>query len=83
MYISDLKVQEFVELPADQTPIIATAEDILSIDCSKSIIYKNGEPFYQALHPASTFFKLNTGRNGIAVSEDDADVRIAYQERWL
>ena len=83
LHISQVYVTEIVELSTAQTPIIAEAGDVLTIDCGKSILYKNGEEFYRGLQPGSTFFSLQPGVNGIAVTEEGTDVKVSYREGWL
>lgn len=83
MRISAVNVYEFVELTAVQVPIIASAGNTLTVDCERSIILKDGEPFYEALNPASTFFSFQKGINGLAISPAKADVTVTYKERWL
>lgn len=82
-FIGDIKVHEHVELTSTQTPIIAETGDVLLIDSSKSIVYKNGEPFFEGINPVTTFFPLQKGLNGLAVSPAKADVVVRYTERWL
>lgn len=83
LHISNVYVTEIVELSNGQTPIIAEAGDVLTIDCSKSILYKNGEEFYKGLQPGSSFFALQPGVNGLAVTEPGTNVKVTYREGWL
>jgi predicted phage tail component-like protein len=83
MYISDIKVSEYVELTSNQTPIIAGKDDVILIDNERSIVYKNGEAFYEGLNPVSNFFGLQKGVNGLAVSPAGTDMKVTYKERWL
>lgn len=81
--IDDLKVYERLTLTSSQAPIIAKAGDVLTVDCEKALVLKNGEPFYEALQPDSTFIKLKEGVNGLTVAPSKADVVVRYTERWL
>jgi predicted phage tail component-like protein len=83
MYISDLKVYERLTLSAGQVPIIAEVDDVITIDSSKGIVLKNGQPFYEGLNPASNFISLKKGINGLAIVPAVADVKVTYKERWL
>jgi predicted phage tail component-like protein len=84
MYISDIKVYDInPNRPTDKVPIYFRSGDILTIDCDKAEIRLNGEPRFDLLDPASDFFALKKGVNGISISPAIADVKISYQERWL
>lgn len=76
-------VSEYVELSGDSTPIIAEKGDIIRIDCGRSIVYKNGEAFYQGINPASNFFSLEKGVNGLSVTSEGAKLKVRFRERWL
>lgn len=82
MYVVYIGVYE-LKKPNTSTPVILKKGDKLTIDNTKAIILKNGEPFFQYLDPSSDFFGLNTGINGIVISPPVADVNIKYKERWL
>jgi len=83
MYYHSFRIFEYVELSATQTPIVVEKDDIILIDCEKSIVYKNGDPYFAGLNMASDFFSLKNGVNGLSLSPPIADVTVKYRERWL
>lgn len=84
MHIDDLKVTEIlVNESGTVTPILFSAGDIVTIDNQRAIVLKNGEPIFTELDPASDFFPLEAGSNGLIVSPPLADVSIKYRERYL
>jgi predicted phage tail component-like protein len=83
MYVSYVRVNEHVDASEGQAPIVAKKDDIIRIDTSRAVIYKNDVVFYEGLNPSSTFFTLKKGMNGLALTSPDADVKINYTERWL
>ncbi len=83
LQISRVMVKEFVSLSDDEAPYIAEAGDVLKIDCANSIVYKNDEVFYEGINPSSTFFSLKKGLNGLAVTSQNADIKVTFTERWL
>jgi predicted phage tail component-like protein len=85
MEIKDLRVRE-TNVAVDsgtQIPLTFKAGDTVTIDSQKAIVYRNGEPIFSELDPASEFFPLEVGANGLLVSPPIADVSIRYKERWL
>lgn len=68
-----------------QIPLILRAGDVLEVDNETGAILKNGRPFYQYLNPSSSFIKLQSGSNGIAVYPSDGfkNGSISYIERNL
>ncbi|MFD9628681.1 distal tail protein Dit [Peribacillus muralis] len=83
LQVSRVMVKEYVVLSNGQAPIIVEAGDVLRFDCAKSIVYKNNEVFYEGINPSSTFFSLNPGANGLAVTAPGTTVKVNYTERWL
>lgn len=83
LQVSRVDVKEFISLADDEKPIVAEAGDVLRIDCSKSIVYKNDEVFYEGINPSTTFFSLKAGTNGLAVTIPNTDVKVTFTERWL
>lgn len=83
MYFSNIEVQKRLTLQDNEVPIIAKKNDVLKIDNQNAIVYKNGEVFYQGLHPTSRFIKFNKGANGLSVLPAKADMKVKYTERWL
>lgn len=83
MYVDDIKVFERLTLGTDEVPIIARKDDVITIDSERSIVLKNGEPFYEGLNPSSNFFSFKKGYQGLIVSPPVADVKVTYKERWL
>lgn len=59
-------------------------DDKLHIDCSTNKILLNGEVYYNKLYPTSDYPLLDTGVNGLSVSEPVIkDGKITYRERWM
>ena len=85
-FIADLQVRELTRDAIDndsQTAILYNAGDIVTIDNQRAIVLKNGEPIFTDLDPASDFFSLQKGVNGLIVTPPVADVKVRYRERWL
>lgn len=74
-----------VEVKDDEIPLILRAGDVLEIDNETGAILRNGRPFYQYLNPSSSFIKLQSGSNGIAVYPADGfkNGSVSYVERYL
>lgn len=85
MYVTDLKVTELTNINREvETPDILKRGDILTIDNERALVLLNGEQIFSELDPASEFFALESGVNGIIVSPPEAvDVSIEFKERWL
>ncbi|MFG3611447.1 distal tail protein Dit [Rummeliibacillus stabekisii] len=73
------------DLDEDSVPLILRKGDVLYIDNETGSILKNGKPFYEFLNPSSSFIKLESGNNGIAISPANAfsEGIITYSERSL
>jgi phage-related protein len=85
MYLSHLKVTE-KNINVDTNtynPIRFKAGDVITIDNRKAIVLRNGQPIFTELDPASDFFSIDKGMNGIVVTPAVADVNIRFRERWL
>ncbi|HEF5065819.1 distal tail protein Dit [Bacillus paramobilis] len=85
MYVTDIVVKDLSpNVNADtQIPLTLKTNDVITIDNNKAIVYLNGQAAYDILDPASDFFALEKGVNGLVVSPPVADVSIKYRERWL
>jgi hypothetical protein len=83
LYYHSFRIFEYVELSTTQTPIVVEKDDVILIDCEKSIVYKNGDPYFAGLNMASDFFSLQRGVNGLSLSPPIADVTVKFRERWL
>lgn len=85
MYVTDIVVKDLsVSVNATtQIPLVLKANDVITVDNNKAIVYLNGQPAFDILDPASDFFALEKGVNGLIVSPPVADVSIKYRERWL
>lgn len=80
----DLKVYSNDQPTEDEIPIVFNAGDTLDIDSETGMILKNGQPFYSAFDPSSTFIKLEKGVNGISVLPAiTTNGKIKFKERWL
>lgn len=68
-----------------QISYIATAGDVLEIDCERAVIRKNGMVDLSLLDVASRFPRLEpkTGTTFGVAPEDAAIVEITFRERWL
>jgi len=85
-FIADLKVRELTVDAIDnnsETAILYEEGDIVTIDNQRAIVLKNGEPIFSDLDPASDFFSLTKGVNGLIVTPPVADVKVRFKERWL
>jgi predicted phage tail component-like protein len=84
MYIADLKVYDIgTAATSTQSEIVYEIGDVITIDNSKAVVLRNGDPIFTELDPASNFFKLEKGANGLIVSPPVADLKVTYRERWL
>jgi predicted phage tail component-like protein len=85
MYIEHLKVyEENVVTTPGAPPIIFEPGDKLIIDCNEAEITLNGEPFYHALDPSSSFIRLELGDNQLSISPPiTTNGKIYYSQRWL
>lgn len=84
MWISNVKFIEKLTPQPNQVDYVFRKNDRLRIDCNTNLILKNGEPFYDALYPASTFISLDKGVNGISVSDAViSNGTIKFSERWI
>lgn len=82
--IGRVDVSELVSTNTDtEASAMVNAGDVITIDCSKSLVYKNGEVFYEGINPSSDFFSLKPGLNGLQVTAPNTEVKINYTERWL
>jgi predicted phage tail component-like protein len=68
MYISDVKVWEYLQPEANQVPYVFQAGDVLEVDSETNGVFLNGEPYYKSLDPSSQFITLEKGVNGVAIS---------------
>ncbi|MGG1916053.1 distal tail protein Dit [Priestia megaterium] len=84
MYVSNVRFSEILSAGTNQVDYVFRTNDILTIDCNTNEILKNGEPYYEALYPSSSFLKLEKGVNGISVSDPSIkNGTIKFNERWL
>ncbi len=83
IFITNIKVFELVERAAGTVGTIAEPGDILTVDCERATILRNGEIFVKELNPVSTFFKFKKGTNTLSISPKVAGVTVTYTERWL
>jgi len=83
MAISHITVRERLTLDDSEAPIIAIENDILTIDNEKLLVYLNGEPRFDLINPASDFIKFKKGINRLSLLPANAELNVAYNERWL
>lgn len=80
--LSDIKVVELNAL-ADKNVIDLNTGDVLVIDNERGLVTKNGQSYFSGLNPASRFFKLDTGSNGLIVDPPIADMQVDFRKRYL
>jgi hypothetical protein len=81
----EVVVDQINTVQETQIPYIATAGDVLEIDCERAVVRKNGMVDLSLLDVASRFPRLEpkTGTTFGVAPEDAAIVEVSFRERWL
>lgn len=80
--LSDIRVVELNALE-DKNVIDLNTGDVLVIDNERGLVTKNGISYFTGLNPASRFFPLDVGTNGIIVDPPIADMQVDFRKRYL
>lgn len=80
--VKDIKI--FRYNPQEGIPYVVTADDKVVFDHQKDNILKNGESIIKEKAFIGNYFKLQPGRNNIAVEPSDKikSVKVRYRPKW-
>lgn len=83
-WIDDIQVYRLNDLSANQVPIIGKASDEIVFDHRNDNILKNGESIIDEKAFIGNYFKLQPGRNNIAVEPADKiqSVKVRWRDKW-
>lgn len=83
-WVDDIAVYRLNDLSANQVPIIGRAGDKVVFDHRNDNILRNGESIIDEKAFIGNYFKLQPGRNNIAVEPADKiqNVKVRWRDKW-
>lgn len=83
MAVGNIEVFKINDIPDNEVPLLFAPGDVLEVDMSIPMAYKNGAEFMDDYQPASDPVTIHPGENNFAViPEGVATTELIYRPRW-